>query len=270
MKSKAHPKLIPKILIIAGSDSCGGAGIQADIKTATAHKTYCGAVITCLTAQNTQKVFAINNSPIDFLRKQIEVVLDDIKFDAIKIGMLGDADIVNCVADVLQKKAKNIPLILDTVMVATSGDLLLKKNAVESLKLRLVKGAYIVTPNIDEAEILVEMKIKNLDDMKAAAVKIKSLGAKNVLIKGGHLNFSDGKIHNILLDENNKFHIISNKKLAIKNIHGTGCTLASAIACNIAKKIDLVRSVRLANNYVYRCVVKNLNIGSGSRLLQHF
>jgi hydroxymethylpyrimidine/phosphomethylpyrimidine kinase len=259
-----------KILIIAGSDPSGGAGVQADIKTATAHKVYSSAAITCLTSQSTKKVFAIHNSPVEFLRSQIEVVLDDIKFDAIKIGMLGDVEIVECVADVLKKKAKKIPLILDTVMVATSGDLLLKKNAVEVLKSRLVKGACLVTPNIDEAEILAEMKIRNLEEMKVAAKKIKALGAKNVLIKGGHLNFSDKKIHSILLDEKNKFHQISNKKIGNKNLHGTGCTLASAIASNVAKKMDLLESVKKANDYVYRSIVKSLKVGKGSLVLSHF
>lgn len=260
----------PKILIIAGSDPSGGAGIQADLKTATAHKVYAGAALTCLTAQNTKKVSAVFEVPTDFLRQQIEVVLDDIKFDVIKIGMLGSAEIIDCVADVLSHKAKKIPLVLDTVMVATSGDLLLQETAVEALKSRLVKGAFVVTPNIDEAEVLAEMKIKSLWDMEIAALKIKALGAKNVLIKGGHLNFSDGKIHSILLDEKNKFHHISNKKVGTKNLHGTGCTLASALACNLAKKIDLVQSTRKANAYVYRSILKNLKIGQGSLVLQHF
>jgi hydroxymethylpyrimidine/phosphomethylpyrimidine kinase len=259
-----------KLLIIAGSDPCGGAGIQADIKTATAHKVYAAAAITCLTAQNTQKVFAIHNSPIPFLRQQLVTVLDDIKFDAIKIGMLGTAEIIDCVADVLSKKAKNIPLILDSVMVATSGDLLLEKKAVEALKSKLVKGAKIVTPNIDEAQVLAEMEIKDLDDMKSAAIIIKALGCKSVLIKGGHLKSMDGKVHSVLLDEKDKFHIISNKKVGIKNLHGTGCTLASAIACNVAKKIDLLSSVKKANQYVYRAIVKNLKVGKGSLVLRHF
>lgn len=258
-----------KILIIAGSDPSGGAGIQADLKTAVAHQVYAGAVITCLTAQNTKKVFGVHNSPIAFLRQQIEAVLDDIKFDAIKIGMLGNAEIIDCVADVLAKKAKKIPLILDTVMVATSGDLLLEKNAVEALKSRLVKGALIVTPNIDEAEVLAETEIKDVDDMKSAALIIKALGCKSVLIKGGHLKEKDGKIHSVFLDENDKFHIISNKKIGKKNLHGTGCTLASAIACNISKKMKTVDAVKKANQFVFRAITKSLKIGKGSLVLGH-
>ena len=134
-------KKLPKILIIAGSDPSGGAGLQTDIKVATAHKVYAGAVVTCLTAQNTQGVSAVFNPPVAFLRAQLEAVLDDIKFDAIKIGMLGNVEIIDCVADVLRAKAKKIPLILDTVMVSTSGHLLLEKNAVEALKSRLLKGS---------------------------------------------------------------------------------------------------------------------------------
>jgi hydroxymethylpyrimidine/phosphomethylpyrimidine kinase len=258
-----------KILIIAGSDPSGGAGIQADIKTATAHKIYASAVITCLTAQNTQKVFAVENPSIEFLRQQIEVVLDDIKFDVIKTGMLGNSEIINCIADILSKKAKNIPLVIDPVMIATSGDSLLKKNAVAALK-KFIATAKIVTPNIDEAEVLAEMKITNLEEMKLAATKIKKLGCKAVLVKGGHLNFKDGKIYSILLDEKNKFHVISNKKIGKKNIHGTGCTLASALACNIAKKMDLAKAAKAANSYVFSAIIKSLKVGKGSLVLQHF
>lgn len=265
-----------KILIIAGSDPSGGAGLQADIKTAAAHDIYSSAVVTCLTAQNTQGVSAIHNPPISFLRQQLETVLDDIKFDAIKIGMLGTTEIIDCVADILQKKAKKIPLILDTVMVATSGDLLLEKKAVAALKEKLVKAALIVTPNIDEAEVLAEMKIKNISDMKIAAQKIQKFGARNVLIKGGHLlesrapaRHKEEIIRSILLDEKGKFHTITNKRIGKKNLHGTGCTLASAIAANIAKGEDVVSAVRKANSYVYRAIVKSVKVGKGSLVLTH-
>ncbi len=261
---------IPKILIIAGSDPCGGAGIQADLKTATALKTYAGAVITCLTAQNTQKVSAIHHPPIEFLAKQLDAVLSDIKFDAIKIGMLSNASIIECVSNILNKKAKKIPLIIDPVMVATSGDLLLKKNAVQFLKSKLIKNAYLLTPNIDEAEILAEMKIKNFADMKLAALKIKNLGAKNVFLKGGHLDLLKPKITNLLLDEKGKFYSIYNLRLKNKEIHGTGCSLSSALACNIAKQMPLLLATKNANNFIYRSIIKNLKIGKGSLVLQHF
>lgn len=262
-------KKIPKILIIAGSDPSGGAGIQADIKTACAYKVYSSAAITCLTAQNTSGVYAIHNSPIDFLHKQIEVLLSDISFDAIKIGMLGNSDIINSVSDILSKRAEKIPLILDTVMVSTSGDLLLEEDAVESLKDKLIKGAYLVTPNVDEAEVLAKMSISNLHDMKMAALEIKALGCKAVLIKGGHIN-SGKMIRSVLLDEKDILHVISNKRIRKNDVHGTGCTLASAIACNIAKRKNLLNSVRNANKYVARLVAINLDIGEGSRVLKHF
>ncbi len=263
-------KKTQKLLIIAGSDPSGGAGLQADIKTATAHKVYAGAVVTCLTAQSTARVAGVFYPPIDFLRTQLDEVLDDIKFDAIKIGMLGNRAVIDCVANVLEKKAKKIPLILDTVMVATSGDLLLEKNAVDGLISRLVKGAFLVTPNVDEAQVLAKMKIKNIDDIKQASLKIKALGAKNVLIKGGHLPAKNGVIQNILLDEKGKFSVISNKKVAVKNLHGTGCTLASAIASNVAKGDGLIASVKKANQYVYKAALANLKVGEGSYVLRHF
>jgi hydroxymethylpyrimidine/phosphomethylpyrimidine kinase len=272
---KNHQSLITtKILIIAGSDSGGGAGVQADIKTATYLKTYTATAITCLTAQNSSKVYDILYPPLDFLKKQIEVVLEDIEFDYIKIGMLGNLEIINLVTEVLKKKAAKIPLILDPVMVSTSQDLLLELSAIEALKAKLIKNAYLVTPNIFEAEILANMKISNLKEMKKAAIEIKKLGCKNVLIKGGHILFADNIIRNILLDENNKFYSITNKRVGKdfqnQNIHGTGCTLATAITCNMAKKLDLVTAIRKANNYVYKAVVKSVDIGKGSRILLHY
>jgi hydroxymethylpyrimidine/phosphomethylpyrimidine kinase len=259
-----------KILIIAGSDSCGGAGIQADIKTATALKVYSATVITSLTAQNTRKVFAIHDLPIDFLKQQLEVVLEDIQFDAIKIGMLSNSDVINIVSQILKNRYKKIPIVLDPVMVATSGDILLQKTSIEFLKKNLINKAKIITPNIDEAEILSGIKIKNLSDMREASTIIKNFGCQAVLIKGGHLNFADGKVHSLLLDDEDDFYLVSNKKVGNKDIHGTGCTLASAIASNLAKKLDLINAVRKANDYVYRCVSSNIKAGKGSLVLKHW
>lgn len=272
-----------KLLIIAGSDPSGGAGIQTDIKVATSHKVYASAVITCLTAQNTKKVFAIHNPPISFLKEQLEAVLDDISFDAIKIGMLGNAEIIEVVAKILNKKAPKTKIILDPVMVATSGDILLENDAIQALK-KFAKQAFLITPNIDEAEILSKMKIKNVADMKIAASKIQKIGAKNVFIKGGHLKMENldkkskivgakiktQKITNILLDEKGDFFEITNNKIAVKNIHGTGCALASAISCNLACKKSLLKSVKNANNYIYQQILQNAKIGNGSLVLKHF
>ncbi len=260
-----------KILIIAGSDPSGGAGIQADLKVATAHKTYASSVITSLTSQNTQGVFSIHNLPIEFFENQLEKVLDDIKFDAIKIGMLATSEIINSTYKILSKKAKNVPIILDTVMVSTSGDMLLEKKAVEDLKSKLIKNALIVTPNIDEAEVLAEMKIKTLSDIKTAIIKIKKLGSQNVLIKGGHIDLGKDFIYSILLDQNDEIHFIKNKKIkSKKQFHGTGCSLASAIACNIAKDFDVIESCRKANRYVYYSIKNGLKVGKGSLVLRHF
>lgn len=258
-----------KILIIAGSDSCGGAGVQADIKTATSLKTYCASAITCLTAQNSQKVYDVFFPPIDFLSKQIAVVLDDIKIDAIKIGMLGNAEITEAVAKILQQKAKNIPIVTDPVMVATSGDILLKTSAINILKTQLIANSYLVTPNIFEAEILAEIKIKNLDDVKIAAQKIQKTGVRNVLIKGGHLD-SGNKILNYLLKENHQEIIFTNKKLPFKNVHGTGCTLATTITCFLSQNLDLEIAIRKANSFVYKTIKNSQQIGKGSRILQHY
>jgi hydroxymethylpyrimidine/phosphomethylpyrimidine kinase len=278
MKSKKllnkAQSIIPKILIIAGSDSCGGAGIQVDIKTATYLKTYAATAITCLTAQSSARVYEVFYPPIDFLKQQIRVVLNDMSFNCIKIGMLGNAEIVDLVAEILAKKAKNVKIVLDTVMVATSGDLLMEGSALSVLKSKLINQAYLVTPNITEAEILSQMRIVNVSDMKRAAETIKELGCKNVLIKGGHLGSESNILINLLLSEDGKFHLITNKKLGKdyknQNIHGTGCTLASAIACNLAKKIDLLSAVRKANAYVYRSIVKSADIGKGSRILINY
>ncbi len=258
-----------KILIIAGSDSCGGAGIQADIKTATSLKTYCASAITCLTAQNSQKVYDIFYPPIDFLSKQIEVVLDDIKIDAIKIGMLGNAQITEAVAKILKQKAKNIPIITDPVMVATSGDSLLKNDAIKILKEHLIANSYLVTPNIFEAEILAEMTIKNLNDVEIAAKKIQAIGVRNVLIKGGHLNSGD-KVLNYLLKANHQEIIFTNKKLPFNNVHGTGCTLATAITCFLSQNLDLEIAIKKANSFVYKAIKNSQKIGFGSRILKHY
>jgi hydroxymethylpyrimidine/phosphomethylpyrimidine kinase len=258
---------IPKVLVIAGSDSCGGAGLQADLKVIALHNVYAGGVLSCLTAQNTQRVFAIHEIPSEFLRQQISAVLEDIDFDVVKIGMLASQEIIEVIVDELFKKTNNIPIILDPVMVATSGDVLLKNNAIEALKNKLLKRSFLVTPNIDEAQILSEMKINNLDDMYESAKIIKSLGVKAVLIKGGHLNFADNKIHNLLLDEENKIHIISNEKIAVEKIHGSGCSLASAISANIAKKISLVLACQKANEFIFRAIKNFQKVGKGSNVL---
>lgn len=263
-------KNVAKLLIIAGSDPSGGAGIQADIKAATKNKVYAAAAITSLTAQNTQSVEDVFDLDPLFLRKQIMAVLKDIKFDAVKTGMLSNSKTINIVYELFCKYCKNVPLIVDPVMVSTSGHRLLEEKAVNILKKTLVKIAYITTPNVDEAEILSKTKINNIQDMKKAALIIKKIGSKNVLIKGGHIDIKGKIIRSLLLDENNNFHIISNKRIDVGNIHGTGCSLASAIAANIAKKNNILKSVKSANSYIFRSAKNNIAVGCGSRVLRHF
>lgn len=260
-----------KILIIAGSDSCAGAGVQADLKTATSLGVYAATVITCLTAQNTVEVSDILYAPASFVAKQISAVLDDLKITAIKIGMLGNHEIALTVAKTLALKAKTIPIILDPVMVATSGDQLLTKQAIATLKTELIPLSYLVTPNIPEAELLSGVKINNLADMEVAANKILDLGAKNVLVKGGHLDlFDNSKIYNLLLSKNGKKKIFTNKKLVVGPVHGTGCTLASAITCFFAKTQNLELAISSSNRLVYRAIKNGAKIGKGSRILNHF
>jgi len=284
----------PAILIIAGSDSCGGAGIQADIKTATSLSVYCASVVTCVTAQNSVGVGGVKYLPANFVAKQLQLVLEDMNFAAIKIGMVGNSSIIKAIANVINNFYQNLPpfssnnylpkpiLIVDPVMISTSGHLLLKNNAINSLQQFLIRNSYLVTPNIDEAQILSQIKITNLSQIKEAAQIIKAkFKPQSVLIKGGHLaNFSQNnpknkpkQIFNLLLDENNQFSIIKNLQLQFagsNQIHGTGCTLASAIACNLAKKQNLLNAVKNANSFVFRAAKKSFEIGRGSRILHHF
>jgi hydroxymethylpyrimidine/phosphomethylpyrimidine kinase len=269
LTTKQQGPMKNKILIIAGSDSIGGAGLQADIKTATSLKTYAATAITCLTAQDSAKVYDIFYPPVDFLVGQINAVLDDIKIDAIKIGMLGNLEITKKTAEILKQKAKKIPIITDPVMVSTGGDRLLTDDSIKVLKTDLISNSFLTTPNIFEAEILADEKIKELKDMKIAAKKIQKLGTKNVLIKGGHLDLGD-KIFNYLLQENGEEKIISNKKLSFKDVHGTGCTLATAISCFIAQGLNIEDATRKANSFVYKAIKNSQKIGKGSRILKHY
>ncbi len=244
-----------KILIIAGSDSSGGAGIQADIKTVTALGSYAMTAITAVTSQNTTGVKSIIPlRPIE-ISKQIEFTSKDIKPDAIKIGMLHSADVINAVLKSLNKiKVKKI--ILDPVMVAKGGTKLIDNNSIKILKTRLIKKVSLITPNIPEAEILTQTKIYSTNDMIFAAKILIQLGAKNVLIKGGHLK---SQIMQDIFMNKNEISIFKNKKINTKNTHGTGCTLSSAIATNYSCGKTLKKSCEMAIKYV------NHSIGTGPR-----
>lgn len=261
---------LPKILIIAGSDPSGGAGIQTDIKTATANKTYASAAITCLTVQNTALVGGFFTPDSKFLEKQLEFLFSDIKFDVIKIGMIGGAGNIKVIIKILKKFAAKMPIILDPVMVATSGDKLFDVKNILALK-ELVKIATIVTPNINEAKNLADQEVSTKEEMIEAATSIKKIGAQSVLVKGGHIDLDKNIVTNIFLDKGGKVHEITNKRVdMLVGIHGTGCALATSIACGIAKKQNSLLAVKNANKYIFKQIEKSQKIGKGSNILTHF
>lgn len=255
------------VLIIAGSDSSGGAGIQADIKTVTVLGGYAATAITALTAQNTNGVQAVHAVPVKFIAEQIKSVLTDIEIDVIKTGMLNKAEVIETVADTIKNYGNDIPIVLDPVMVAKGGAKLLDKKAIASLKKLLIPMAVMVTPNIPEAEALTGMEIKNSDDMEVAGKKIIEMGAQSVLVKGGHLQESE--VVDVLITTKVLRHF-TGTRIETKNTHGTGCTLASAIATYLAQKESFEDAVLKARDYVRRAIeTAPTNIGHGHGPLNH-
>lgn len=251
-------------LTIAGSDCSGGAGIQADIKTMTMNGVYAMSAITALTAQNTTGVRAIQESTPDFLKQQIDAVFEDIYPDAVKIGMVSSSELICVIADRLRHyDARNI--VVDPVMVATSGSSLLKTDAVMTMTEKLLPVAALVTPNIPEAEVLSGMTIHTKDDMLAAARKIGESCSCAVLLKGGH-SINDA---NDLLYTDGKLIWFEGKRIDNPNTHGTGCTLSSAIAANLAKGFSLADSVQRAKDYISGALAAMLNLGAGSGPMNH-
>ena len=251
-----------KILTIAGSDSGGGAGIQADLKAAAAHGVYCSTAITALTAQNTEGVFGIHEVPIDFIKQQIELVLSDIGADVIKTGMLHNSSIIEVVAEVLKKNSADIPLIIDPVMIAKGGAPLLEEAAIEALKKHLLPGCFLVTPNIPEAEKLSDISITSPDDMIKAGQKIcKTQKAKAVLVKGGHL--AGDVIIDMLITADEKTRAWESPRINTRSTHGTGCTLASSIAALIAKSLPLEEAIEQSRSYVIKVIKSAPGLGRG-------
>jgi len=256
--------MIKKILTIAGSDCSGGAGIQADIKTITAHKMYAMSAITALTAQNTTGVYGIEEVTPEFVGQQIDCIFNDICPDAVKIGMVSSTKIIEViVAKLIQYKPKNI--VIDPVMVSTSGSKLLCDDAMNTLITKLIPLATVITPNIPEAEVLCGFSIKNENDMIKAAKEISKILKGAVLVKGGHL-VSDAVD---LLYENGNIHWFRMKRVDNPNTHGTGCTLSSAIACNLAEGKSLTISIEDAKTYLTGALQAGLNLGQGSGPLEH-
>ena len=258
-------KIKSKILIIAGSDSSGGAGIQADIKTVTSLGSYAMTAITAITSQNTTGVLSIVPIPTSEISKQIEFTSRDIKPDVIKIGMLHSTNVINSVVKSLSKiKIKKI--ILDPVMVAKGGAKLIDNKSIQILKKKLLKRVSLITPNIPEAEILTRTKINSKEDMIYAANILINLGAKNVLIKGGHL--SGNTMIDIFLNKK-EISIFKNKKIKTKNTHGTGCTLSSAITTFLSCGKTIKKSCELGIKYVSFAIKTNPKYGKGHGPINH-
>jgi hydroxymethylpyrimidine/phosphomethylpyrimidine kinase len=259
----------PIAVTIAGSDSSGGAGIQADLKTFSALGVYGASVIAALTAQNTKSVTAVHAVPPDFVAAQMDAVFSDLKAGAVKIGMLGDADVIGAVAAGLERH-RQTQVVLDPVMVATSGRRLLAPDAVEALRKQLLPRVLLITPNLPEAAVLLDATAaKDEASMLCQARDLLALGANAVLMKGGH---ADGPESADLLVTATVSVRIAGPRIATRNTHGTGCTLSAAIAVGLAKGLGLTEAVRTAKAYVTSAIAAadRLNVGEGPGPLHHF
>ena len=256
-----------KLLTIAGSDSSGGAGIQADLKTFAALGTYGMSCICALTAQNTKGVTMVTNTPVDMVKAQLEAIYDDVPPEGVKTGMLSSKEIVEAVADFLAVHG-GAPLVVDPVMVATSGDVLLAKDAIETYKEKLIPLATLITPNIPEAEVLSGISITDENSRRQAAQKLMELSCKAVLIKGGHrvMDADD------LLYDGKTFTSFKGKRIDTENTHGTGCTLSSALAASLAKGMSLADAVTEAKAYMAGAIAraKTDSVGHGHGPVHHF
>ncbi|MFO1241615.1 MAG: bifunctional hydroxymethylpyrimidine kinase/phosphomethylpyrimidine kinase [Rickettsiales bacterium] len=257
---------MPRVLIIAGSDSGGGAGIQADIKTVSARGGYAATAITALTAQNTHGVFGVEAVSPEFVRQQMELVLDDIGADAIKTGMLFSEAIIRDVVDVLVQRSLLIPIVVDPVMTAKGGTRLLKPEAEDAMRTQMMPLATLVTPNIPEAQILSKMSIHSLADMKLAAGKIVEAGAKAVLLTGGH---GDGEtLYDVYLSAT-EYEVFESTRIHTEHTHGTGCTIASAIATELAKGARMRDAIIMARAYVRKAIEHAPGFGGGHGPVNH-
>lgn len=252
------------ILTIAGSDSSGGAGIQADLKTIAVHKMYGMSVITSVTSQNTMGVQAVHDIPKEHVKSQLEAVCSDIIPNSVKIGMVSNKENIIVISDIIEKYSlKNI--VIDPVMISTSGKSLLEDEGIKYLRDLLMKKATLVTPNIGEAELLSEIKIYNYEDVKKACKIIFDNSGAPVLIKGGHMNYGASDI----LFDGASYYEISGEKFHSENNHGTGCTLSSSIGCNLAKGYDLYKACEKGKRFVEALLKDGMNLGKGNGPLNH-
>jgi hydroxymethylpyrimidine kinase/phosphomethylpyrimidine kinase len=256
---------MPIALTIAGSDSGGGAGVQADLKTFAALGVYGASVITSVTAQNTLEVTGIHDLPAEFITLQLDTVMRDLPIDAVKTGMLSNPAIIRAVSERLQALGVE-KLVVDPVMVAKGGAALLRKEAEAELTQRLLPLAYVVTPNLGEAEVLAGLSIHNVEGMEQAARLIHAKGSRHVVVKGGHL---DGPPVDVFFD-GQRFHYFAEERIETKSLHGTGCTFASAIAAELAKGAELIEAVRRAKAYITTAIRLAEPIGHGFGPTHHF
>ena len=270
MNNTQNKRTYHKVLTIAGSDSGGGAGIQADLKTFAANGCYGMSVITALTAQNTTGVTAIHALPPAFAVEQMTAVFTDIGTDAVKIGMLYSAELIEAIAETLTKyRARNI--VLDPVMVAQSGDKLLQDDAIQAIKDHLMPVADVVTPNLPEAEVLLGQKIESFEDIQRAARELARNGGRSILIKGGHM--AESKSTDLLyLTEEDRFVRLEAERVDSRNNHGTGCTLSSAIAAHLARGSDIEEAVGKAKTFISKAIRAGAayEIGHGHGPVHHF
>jgi len=258
------------VLTIAGSDSGGGAGIQADIKTISALGGFATSAITAVTVQNTLGVSGIHDIPCPIVAQQIEAVLSDFSVKAVKTGMINQADLITVIAAAM-KKHRIENLVLDPVMVATSGDKLMQNTTIEKLKKELFPLAKIITPNLYEAGVLLNRKIVSIEEMKIAAKELCTFGCQSALIKGGHLD--ENEMTDVLYHvKEDRIYTYSAKKIQTKNLHGTGCTLSSAIAVFLAFGYSLSEAVQLGKDYITAAIDagKDRNLGHGNSPVEHF
>lgn len=255
-----------RVLIVAGSDSGGGAGIQADIKTVTALGAYAMTAISALTAQDTTGVAGVIGVEPAFIAQQMEMVLADIGADAVKTGMLHNGAVIETVSDILAAKAADVPLVVDPVMFAKGGHALLEPEAMDALKSRLLPLAAVITPNVPEAEAIAGGTIRTVQDMRAAAEAIVALGPRAVLLKGGHM---EGETVTDILCDGAGIEEMSHPRIDTRHTHGTGCTLASAIAAGLAQGLDLSAAARRARAYVLEAIRTAPGFGQGHGPLNH-
>ena len=257
----------PRALTIAGSDSGGGAGIQADLKTFAALGVFGTSAITAITAQNTLGVTAVAEVPVEVIRDQIEAVVSDIGFDAVKTGMLSSTEIVECVVEAVER-LKLAPLVVDPVMIAATGAQLLRDDAVESVRERLVPWATVVTPNVPEAEVLTGVEIDSVDDMELAGGELVAMGADAAVVKGGHFDDGTGRVNDVLVTKEGT-RTFTTLRIDTTSDHGTGCTFASAVAAHLAHGLGLAPAVEMSQRYVWNAIANADPIGGGHGPLNH-